>query len=150
MSFETEHNGRVYWTQQAPLLDSIGQAIIVTLDITERKQAEEALRQSEERFARFMQHLPGLAWIKDMQGRYVYANAAAEKAFSTPREKLYGRTDQEIFPPQVAAQFKKNDEQALSNEKGMQTIETLQQDDGILHYSLVSKFPIPGRMATRP
>jgi hypothetical protein len=28
-----------------------------------------------------MRHLPGLAWIKDLQGRYVYANDAAEKAF---------------------------------------------------------------------
>ena len=144
VSFETNFNGRVYWTQQAPLLDSIGHAIVVTLDITERKRAEEALRQSEERFVHFMQHLPGLAWIKDMDGRYVYANAAAEKAFDTPREKLYGLTDEDIFPPGVAAQFRKNDVQALTDEKGVQVIETLEHADGVLHSSLVSKFPIPG------
>jgi PAS domain S-box-containing protein len=144
VDFETNFNGRVYWTQQAPLFDSIGQAIILTLDITERKRAEEALRQSEERFARFMQQLPGLAWIKDIDGRYVYANAAAEKAFQTPRERLYGRTDEDIFPPEVAAQFRANDTQALLDEKGVQVIETLKQADGILHSSLVSKFPIPG------
>ena len=143
VSFETQHNGRVYWTQQAPLHESIGEAIILTLDITERKQAEEALRQSEERFARFMHHLPGLAWIKDIQGRYVYANAAAEQAFNTPRENLYGRTDEDIFPPNVAAQFRRNDEQALADEKGVQVIETLEHADGV-HHSLVSKFPIPG------
>ncbi|RPJ25407.1 MAG: PAS domain S-box protein, partial [Chloroflexi bacterium] len=144
ISFETKHNGRVYWTQQAPLLDSIGQAIILTVDITERKQAEEALQQSEERFVRFMQHLPALAWIKDVEGRYVYANATAEKAFSTPREKLYGRTDLEIFSPEIAAQFRKNDGQALVSEKGMQTVEALRHADGTLRYSLVNKFPIPG------
>jgi PAS domain S-box-containing protein len=144
VSFETKHNGRVFWTQQAPLSDSIGQAIILTIDITERKQAEEALRQSEERFARFMHHLPGLAWIKDLQGRYVYANAAAEQAFNAPQEQLYARTDEDIFPRDVAAQFKKNDEQALADEKGLQVIETLKQPDGVLHYALVSKFPIPG------
>jgi PAS domain S-box-containing protein len=144
VSFETEYNGRVYWTQQAPLLDSIGQVIILTLDITERKQAEEALRQSEERFARFMQHLPGLAWIKDIEGRYVYANDAAEKTFGTPREKLYGKTDEDIFPPETAAQFKKNDERALTNGEGVQVVETLDHEEGILHYSLVTKFPIPG------
>lgn len=144
VSYETEHNGRVYWTQQAPLVESIGQAIIVTLDITERKKMEEALRLSEERFSQFMQHLPGLAWIKDRQGRYVYANAAAEAAFRTPLEKLYNRTDEEIFPPDVAAQFKKNDNLALLDEKGVQVIETLEHDDDILHYSLVNKFPIPG------
>ena len=37
-----------------------------------------------------------------------------------------------------------NDEQALLDEKGVQVIETLQHPDGVLHYSLVSKFPIPG------
>ncbi|HLF74307.1 MAG TPA: PAS domain S-box protein [Anaerolineales bacterium] len=144
VSFETKHNGRVYWTQQAPMLESTGHVIVVTLDITERKQAEEALRQSEERFAQFMKHLPGPAWIKDLEGRYVYANDAAEKAFSTRRENLYGKTDEVIFPPETAAQFKKNDEWALAEGKGVQVIETLEQDDGILHSSLVSKFPIPG------
>jgi PAS domain S-box-containing protein len=37
----------------------------VGMDITGRKRAEEALGLSEQRFARFMQQLPGLAWIKD-------------------------------------------------------------------------------------
>jgi PAS domain S-box-containing protein len=144
VEFETNFNGRVFWTQQAPLLDSIGHAIIVTMDITDRKQAEDALRQSEERFARFMQHLPGLAWIKDVEGRYVYANAATEKAFNAPREKLYGSTDEEIFPPETAAQFKQNDQRAYMEAEGVQVIETLPHQDGILHHSLVSKFPIPG------
>ena len=143
-SSETVRNGRVYWSQYAPLADSIGQAIVVTQDITERKQMEEALRQSEERFARFMQHLPGLAWIKDLQGRYVYANVAAEKAFNTPLEKLFGKTDAEVFPPEVATQFMQNDQRALIEGTGVQVIETLKQTDGVLHSSLVSKFPIPG------
>ena len=144
VEFETSFNGRVFWTQQAPLLDSIGHAIIVTLEITERKKAEDALRQSEERFARFMQQLPGLAWIKDMEGRYVYANAAAEKAFNTPHERLYGSTDEDIFPPETAAQFKQNDQHALVEAEGVQVIETLRHPDGVMHSSLVSKFPIPG------
>src|SRR6185503_6707254 len=110
----------------------------------ERKQAEEALRESEERFTQFMQHLPGLAWIKDVQGHYVYANATAEKAFNTPHGELYGKTDEDVFPAEVAAQFKKNDERALTEGMAVQVIETLEHDDGILHYSLVSKFPIPG------
>jgi PAS domain S-box-containing protein len=147
VDFETEHNGRFYWSQQAPMIDASGSvenAIIMTIDITERKQVEEALRRSEERFARFMQQLPGLAWIKDREGRYVYANAAAEKAFKAPREKLYGRTDEEIFPAEFAAQYRKNDELALMDEKGVQVTETLEHENGVLHYSLVSKFPIPG------
>jgi PAS domain S-box-containing protein len=110
----------------------------------ERRRAAESLRESEQRFARFMQHLPGLAWIKDFQGRYVFVNDAAEKAFRRPRAELYGRTDDELFPPETAAQFKANDRQALEAGAGVQVIETLRHDDGILHHSIVSKFPIPG------
>ena len=33
---------------------------------------------------------------------------------------------------------------ALTSETGIQTIETLEHDDGVIHHSIVSKFPIPG------
>lgn len=111
----------------------------------ERKLAEEALRQSEQRFAGFMQHLPGLAWIKDVEGRYVYANEAASITFCVSRNQMYGKTDGEIFPPETAAAFREHDREALESEKGIQVVETLRHQDGTMHHSLVSKFPIPGR-----
>src|SRR5262249_3147344 len=110
----------------------------------ERGRAVESLRHSEQRFARFMQHLPGLAWIKDLEGRYVFANDAAEKAFRTPRAELYGKTDEEVFPPHTAAQFKANDQHALASGAGIQVIGTMEQEDVGLHRSLVSKCPTPG------
>jgi PAS domain S-box-containing protein len=112
-------------------------------DAMEVARSRHALRESEVRFARFMQHLPGLAWIKDETGRYVFANASAQKAFQLTAAKLYGKTDAEVFASDTARQFQSNDALALAKEAGIQTIETLQHDDGTLHYSLVNKFPIP-------
>jgi two-component system CheB/CheR fusion protein len=106
--------------------------------VLEEQQAD------RERFARFMQHLPGLAWIKDAEGRYVYANDAAERAFQRSRAELYGKTDVEVFPPETARQFHENDQRVFTAGSGVQVIETLLHDDGVLHHSLVSKFPIPG------
>jgi PAS domain S-box-containing protein len=119
--------------------------VVLVVDITARKQAEDQLRASEKRFVRFMRHLPGLAWIKDLEGRYVFANESAMRAFQRSKEDLYGKTDDEIFPPETAARFRENDRLALVSEAGIMTVETLEHDDSTLHHSIVSKFPILGQ-----
>jgi PAS domain S-box-containing protein len=134
-----------------PLFNTQGEPIGVcgvATEITQRKRAQEALRESEERFARFMHHLPGLAWIKDASGRYVFANEAATKAFQVLAVDLHGKTDVDVFPPETASQFQENDRQALASEAGIQTVETLEHEDGIVHHSLINKFPIPGPEGT--
>ena len=119
-------------------------------DMAAQRRAESARHESEERFRLFMENLPGLAWIKDREGRYVYANDAALAAFWKSRDDLYGRTDEDIFPPHTAAQFRANDLRALTSLSGVQIIETLAQEDGRVHHSLVSKFPIPGSSGDEP
>jgi PAS domain S-box-containing protein len=136
---------RATYTPERDACSEVTGWVASIVDITDRKRAELALSDSEERFARFMQNLPGLAWIKDVQGRYVYANDAAEKAFQTARERLYGRSDEELFPSATAALFAENDRRALETGTCVQAEETLLHEDGRLHHSIVSKFPIPGR-----
>jgi PAS domain S-box-containing protein len=143
------HDGVYRWHRShgSPMRDEAGRITRwfgTCTDIDDRRRADETLRASEERFARFMQHLPGLAWIKDSQGRYVYANDDAVQAFGVPREALYGRTDEEVFPQDTAAEFRRHDRRALESGVGIRAIETLEHPDGTVHHSLVSKFPIPG------
>ena len=148
-------DGSQFWASAVitALRDSAGRHIgfaKVTRDITEQRRQEETARQlaaaalmaSEERFASFAQHLPGLAWIKDLDGRYTYINDAAATAFGASREAIIGRTDAEIFPPTVAAEFQRNDRQALESWTGIEVIELLPDSSGELRHSIVSKFPI--------
>lgn len=112
-------------------------------DIHDLVTAEETLRASEDRFAKFMQHLPGLAWIKDSEGRYLFANESAERAFGVADSGLYGRTDHDIFPRETADLFVANDRLALTAESGIQTVEVLKDGiSGTIRESLVSKFVI--------
>ena len=130
----------------SPLRDESGElvgSLNILVDITDRKQAELMLLGSELRFTQFMQHLNGLAWIKDFEGRYLFINAAAEHSLERSPAVFVGKTDEEIFPPQAAAQFRENDRKVLSTGAACETIEALELGDG-LHHWMVSKFPIPG------
>jgi PAS domain S-box-containing protein len=130
----------------SPIRDERGEIVAcmnILVDITDRKRAEDRLRESERRFEQFMEHLPGLAWIKDLEGRYLFVNEAAEQAFQRSRDQLYGRRDDELFPERTSTEFRENDQKALSSGAGIETVETLEHPDG-LHHSIVSKFPIPG------
>ena len=88
-----------------------GQPVAVTMrvDITDRVRVEQALRESEERFALFMRHLPGAAFIKDAYGRYLYANPGAESGQRVPPGGSLGRTDEELFGANSAREFKATD-----------------------------------------
>jgi len=58
------------------------------LDVTERKRAEEALKESEEKFRSLAEQSPNMIFI-NKKGRIVYANKRCEEIMGYPREQLY-------------------------------------------------------------
>jgi PAS domain S-box-containing protein len=64
--------------------------------------------------------------------------------FGVSGDQLYGRTDEEIFPRETAAQFRAHDRRAVETGSGIQIAESLIEEDGVRHHSIVSKFPIAG------
>jgi PAS domain S-box-containing protein len=66
----------------------------VTEDITERKQAEEKLRESEQRLYRVIQGSPLPAFVIGKDHRVIYWNKALEELSGIPAEDILGTTQQ--------------------------------------------------------
>ncbi|TSA56476.1 MAG: PAS domain S-box protein [Planctomycetaceae bacterium] len=111
-------------------------------EITERKQVKEKLRDSEERFRLFMDHFPGVVFIKDLEGHYVYANKTYMKRRDLKKEDWNGKTDEELWPPETVTQFKETDELVISECRSVETIDTVPDDRGEIRTQLTTKFPI--------
>lgn len=99
-----------------------------------------ALEESEHRFEAFMSHLPGYAWIKDADGKYLYMNEPLLKALQVYKNDWRGRTDEDLWP-ENAGEYRRNDSLALQERRELQTIERWLYH-GLLRWLLVSKFPI--------
>jgi len=110
-------------------------------DISELKQAERQLRESQTLFASFMAHLPSVAIIRDLKGRYLFVNAAWEQAFQKTRDEWLGKTTDDLWPPEIAVKFKAQDRLVLETGEALQTLGTLRHADGIHHW-ITYRFPI--------
>jgi PAS domain S-box-containing protein len=76
ISYETANDGRIYWTQHAVMDDPLGHAIVITLDVTERKQAEKALSESEQRFRAIINQATAGIVRSDIEGQSLFVNQA--------------------------------------------------------------------------
>ncbi|MBA4015830.1 MAG: hypothetical protein C0483_01445 [Pirellula sp.] len=128
----------------APLVDEHGRHLgfvgSVT-DITERKQVEESLQSSEARFRALIDNAEPAVFLKDEAGRYQIVNATFERLTKLSAEQIIGRTDDELFPPDVATSFRATDRRVWETKQAEQVEESLPLADGIRYY-LSIKYPI--------
>ena len=110
-------------------------------DISELKQTEAKLRENQWLFASFMEHLPSVAIIRDLEGRYLFVNEALEKAFNTSREDWLGKTMEDRWPPEVVEKFRAQDRLVLETGKPVRALDTLRHPDGLRQWSYYI-FPI--------
>lgn len=69
-----------------------------------------------------LEHLPGEVYIKDEQGRYLYANRAAAQRLGRAADALLGCTDAELLPAAEAQRREKADRAAFNGEAPLPTV----------------------------
>ena len=113
----------------------------INLDITERKQAEQALAERTALLNGVLEGTSDVIFVKDLDGRCLLVNAAfAAAARSTP-EQLTGKTDEDWFPPDVAAAVRQQDAAVVARGSPMQFEDSVSVA-GEARYFLTLKAPL--------
>ena len=112
-------------------------------DVTDRRRAEAALRESQAQLASFLDNSPDSLFVKDAAGRYTLINRAFLARAGLAEEEVLGRTDGELFPPPLAERFAAADREVRETGEARATEETFGYQ-GRTYTFLRWKFPLPG------
>jgi len=138
--------------------ETIG-SVCVARDLSERKKNEMELKRARDELRRYsrdlerqvrertqainsiLRYTPAVVYLKDKHGKYQLVNPRYEELFGIKNEEVQGKTDHEIFPREVAEQFRSNDLLVLTQKRSRQVEEQVPLKDG-LHTYLSVKFPL--------
>jgi PAS domain S-box-containing protein len=134
-------------------------SVCVARDLSERQKHELELKRARDELSRYsldlerqvqertraitsiLRYTPAVVYLKDRQGRYNLVNPRYEELFGVTNKDVQGKSDHDIFPPDVADQFFAHDLKVLKEGQALQVEEYIPLADGV-HTYLSVKFPI--------
>jgi PAS domain S-box-containing protein len=113
-------------------------------DVNEQKRTEAALRDSEALYHSLVESLPLSIFRKDAAGRIAFANRRFCDNLGRTLDELRGKTDFDLFPPELAEKYHRDDESVLATGRVIEDVEEHRRPDGELLYVQILKAPIRG------
>lgn len=119
----------------------VGGVVLTLIDIGSLKRAEARAGENERQMAGILENSPTLVAVKDAQGRYMVTNQAFRSFFGLDGQEVRGKTDHEVFAPDLAPRLVAGDATVLNAGAVVNAEEVLPHPDGPRTYLSV-KFPI--------
>ncbi len=83
-------------------IDNKETVLFITRDITEKKQAEKKLQQSEKKYRQLIENIAELVWEVDKNGVYTHITSKAIDVYGVPLEQIIGKTPFDFMPEKEA------------------------------------------------
>ncbi|MBD0269079.1 MAG: diguanylate cyclase [Cyanobacteria bacterium Co-bin8] len=121
------------------------EVLIIVRDITEQKQAENALKESRALYQSLTEVLPHCLYRTDIEGRLIFANPAFLKTLDRPIEDCLGKTAYDFYPPSLADKYTADNERVITTGATLRTVEAHKTPAGQEEiYVQVIKSPVYG------
>jgi sigma-B regulation protein RsbU (phosphoserine phosphatase) len=111
-------------------------------DITQRREVEEKLRDSEALYQSLVETLPQNIFRKDLQERFTFANQQFCKVLGRSLDEIVGKTDFDFFPRELAEKYQQDDRKVIQTGKSFNTVEEHQPPGKGKMYVQVVKTPL--------
>lgn len=106
-----------------------------------RSQGNHGLKVGRDQLLALIDNTSAVIYMRDLDGRYMVVNREYERLFHLRRDEIIGLTDHDLFPAEVADEFRANDLRAASTGGPVQMEEVAPAEDG-LHTYITVKFPL--------
>jgi PAS domain S-box-containing protein len=112
-----------------------GQSLLISRDITDRKERERVLDSRTRQLQAVMDNVDAAMWIRDADDGYVLINQDFRELFGVDADApVRGETAAELFPTDVASQFETNHQRVYETGEPVEIEETVQTADGARAY----------------